>query len=325
MSKKAEHSGKHDIPTITHYNKLQQSQIISKQTGRARTNLVSLLHQNLRSIGNSADQLEMLLSIHSDCHFLCVTEHWKSIDQLKEHNLRGYYLVNSYCRQEGQHGGSAVYARHNLHGLPRDDLSSLSVCNVIECAASEFRVPGAIILVMSVYRPDTDIDAFFVKMEEILNKVDHEDYIILISGDFNIDIRKNTRHSAYLLSLLSSYGLFPSTREYTRITDQTKSCIDNIYTNIKDFTCQVLHTHISDHTAQKITFGIDVNPGVEYCTVRNFSDENVVQFKNMLSQHNWNNLYLCNELSVTEQYQEFMNTFIPIFNACFPKKKGKKM
>lgn len=302
----------------------EQKDSQSGETGtKMRTHLVSMIHQNLRSLGNSVDMLQVLLNSNKDCHFLCVTEHWKSSLQLESYRLLGYELISSYCRNEGEHGGSAVYAKSGMQGRPRNDLTDSSVYKTIECAAAEFKLFNMKIIVLCIYRPDTVSDIFLHKLEEILLKIIQEKCLIFIAGDFNIDIKKEDKLSSDFLLLLNSYNLYPTVLEYTRITSETRSCIDNIYTNTEQFTSRIIHTHISDHTAQKVTFEINENLRNTFYKKRSFNLETKINFVELLSHETWQDVYSCNERDVNRQWQGFMNTFVPIFNECFQFKSFK--
>ena len=97
---------------------------------------------------------------------------------------------------------------------------------------------------------------FFDKLEKLLCRCDKNN--ITIAGDFNVDFLIKNKNSLRLMSVLNSFGLKHTIKEPTRITQTTQKCIDNILTNFRvDLTSTVLHSHISDHTAQKITFNIE--------------------------------------------------------------------
>lgn len=98
---------------------------------------ISLIHQNVRSIGNSVDLIEDFLHEHQSCKFLCISEHWKTDDQLSDFAICDFNLAAKYCREEGEHGGVAVYVHKEINCKPRKKLTNLSVSKVFECAVAE--------------------------------------------------------------------------------------------------------------------------------------------------------------------------------------------
>ena len=106
----------------------------------------------------------------------------------------------------------------------------------------------------------------------------------MIAGDFNVDFLIKNKNKLRLMSVLNSFGLKHTIKEPTRITQTTQKCIDNILTNFReDLTSVVLHSHISDYPAQKITFNIkkELNTFIQK---RYFSNDNKIKFKKLLSE-----------------------------------------
>ena len=72
--------------------------------------------------------IEDLLLENRDCSVLCVTEHWKTAEQLGTYGIRGLNLVSSFCREmENRHGGSAIYLKDTLEFKVRQDINNVSV------------------------------------------------------------------------------------------------------------------------------------------------------------------------------------------------------
>ena len=63
-----------------------------------------------------------------------------------------------------------------------------------------------------------------------LDKINKEKKTILLLGDFNIDLLKMNIDSniSYFLDIMGSYDLLPQIMLPTRITDNSKTLIDNI-------------------------------------------------------------------------------------------------
>jgi len=70
---------------------------------------------------------------------------------------------------------------------------------------------------------------------------------VIFSGDFNIDVLKCNSTSVKYLDKILSHNLHQIVNCPTRITHKTRSCIDNIITNINKAKSMVCHHQISDH------------------------------------------------------------------------------
>lgn len=281
------------------------------------------MHQNVQSVGNCIDELNVFLSNYEECMFLCISEHWKTEVQLTAYGIENFYLVSCFCRQENEHGGSAIYARKSIQCKERTDIKAFSVSGQFECSACEWKINKEKIIVMSIYRPPTgDINIFNNNLEEVLCLVCQENAIIIVAGDFNIDLLVDNRNSSDLCSLFSSFNIYPTFLEYTRITSNSKTCIDNIFTNYENvYDAEVIHSLISDHTAQKLNMEINKSMSPNFVYKRIFNDSNKKEFIIKLSQTDWNTIYEIEKHNVNNQWERFMNIFMTVFEDTFPLKK----
>lgn len=163
------------------------------------------------------------------------------------------------------------------------------------------------------------------KIEEtLITKTFNESSLIFIAGNFNINIKVSDKCALDFLSLLSSFDVYPSVTDYTQVSRTSKSCIDNIYTNCKSYTAEILNNHISDHVAQKLVFYSEAYSNVRTTyTKRLFNQENRERFRQTLADQDWLDVFNQNESDVNRQWENFMQTLLPIFNQCFPLKQMK--
>ena len=70
-------------------------------------------------------------------------------------------------------------------------------------------------------------------------------------GDYNINLLQHETHSSTdsFLNIMISHGLLPSITKASRVTNETASLIDNIFTNVGTSHCKsaLLYGDISDH------------------------------------------------------------------------------
>lgn len=129
-----------------------------------------VIHQNIQSIGTSLLGLESFAREHK-ADLIAVTEHWKSVEQLQNYQIDGYRLCSSYCREINKHGGSAIYARHNLICDPNKYFESHSIPKVFECSCVQIKTCNTRVMILCIYRsPSGDIDLFIEKLSIILDK-----------------------------------------------------------------------------------------------------------------------------------------------------------
>lgn len=252
-----------------------------------------------------------------------VTEHWKTVEQLKTISINNYDLAGQWCIGENQHGGAAVYVRRGVKHIHRSELSKCSVQGEMECAVVECELHNRKYILVSIYRPcNGNKEIFFDLLEGLLIAINKENKIIIIGGDFNIELREENRFRTELISIFDSFSLVKHISEDTRITHNTNSCIDNIFSNLTEtVNSSIIFNHISDHSAQKICFKVEVDKYVKYKQIRLYSNEAKQDFFNELGNQNWLNVFSFETDDVNGQWNCFFTIFSHIFEKYFPKKK----
>ena len=89
-------------------------------------------------------------------------------------------------------------------------------------------------VIASIYRHShNNFNEFFQYLENCLSQVVKENKELYICGDFNFDLLKiDTDHyTQHFFNLLCSYGFLPHILQLTRVTDNTATVIDNIFSN----------------------------------------------------------------------------------------------
>ena len=264
--------------------------------------------------------MEDLLEENLECKVLCVTEHWKTTTQLENYGIVGYNLITSFCRkEENRHGGSAIYANKNIQCITRKDINSVSVEGIFECCGCECRIQNKRIIVICLYRPPNgNINDFLSRIESVLSICMEGGSIVICAGDFNLDFLSTNKKVLELLSIINSFNMKHVIKEHTRVTAASRTCIDNILTNFNgNYITQVLQSHISDHTAQKLVIYLDAKTN-HFIEKRSFSEINKKRFKAKLLDRDWSSLYMVERTQVNDQWNCFMNIILTDFNECFP-------
>ncbi|KAG5872292.1 hypothetical protein JTB14_022614 [Gonioctena quinquepunctata] len=174
--------------------------------------------------------------------------------------------------------------------IKQSKVTSLSTTGICECSVSEFKVHGSKFLIMSVYRPCSgDINDFLANMDEVLLKCLNNNSIIVAAGDFNIPMHNDNKDKENFFALMNSYNLFPTVKDFTRVTSTSQSLID-IFTNSKEYSVEVFHNWISDHTAQKIIYYVK-RQNKQHIVKRVFNQRNKDNLKKKIEKVTWAEVY----------------------------------
>lgn len=109
----------------------------------------------------------------------------------------------------------------------------------------------------------------------------------VICGDVNVNLLNadSDKRANALINLFTEYNMRPTISEPTRYSRTCESCIDNIFTNIDQFSVNVINNTISDHTFQVFSTTCDENKGSGvWQKNRDFSNNNIERFIHELSK-----------------------------------------
>ncbi|KAI5716521.1 hypothetical protein M8J76_007997 [Diaphorina citri] len=293
-------------------------------------NVLTILHQNLQSIGTTGKkvpELEVFLShlertesLSPD--ILCFTETWMSEKTAPCINIPGYENTSSFYRKHTTGGGVSIFTRSALKFIP------LPIG--IGCVEYSFEYTVAVnadagIVILGVYRsnnPRGSIDVFFDLLEKVLEKVKTFRCMILC-GDFNIDFL--TPHSARtrFSTLLNSFNLKTTVSTPTRVTPTTSTCIDNICVNLPPSKIlndvRNFYSGIGDHKFAQVVC-LEAQPLQNNTKVftRVYPPKKIPKFLENISNIDFSPIYSTND--VNDKLSIFYNLLLPTFNHYFPYK-----
>ena len=292
---------------------------------------------NVQSLPSKFSEFEEFVNVLSrnECSpdFICLQEIWQIPDensiQLKNYNFE--YI----CRSNGvQGGGVGIFVRKGIRYSIIKEKSTF-VDKVIETLFIEVTEGTSKYIVGSVYRPNSKHKnmTFNEQMNEFHElfslQIAHFTSLkipIFILGDFNYDILKYNNVNNYFVKkyvdMFTSYGLLQLISKPTRCTPTSATLLDHILTNSinNEHKSGILTSKISDHfpvflISEKKRF----SEPVKFLNVRDFSDRNILQFKEDLSRISWNNVY--NQNDVCGSYDQFYETFSTLYELRFPPRK----
>lgn len=113
-------------------------------------------------------------------------------------------------------------------------------------------IPSLKCSIICLYRvPHSNLVTFFNKLELLLYTLTKNNKLVIIAGDINIDILKNTEVTIKYKDILLNYNF----KLHINLPTRQKSCIDHILSNLNGVEGKILHLYLSDHeTAQMLTF-----------------------------------------------------------------------
>ena len=289
---------------------------------------LSLLHLNIRSLPRNLEQFTNLLSCLSlKFSMIGLSETWLTQNSSFT-DIPGYNFINQ--NREGKAGGGvAIFLSDSLEFKMRDDLN-FNNHDLFEALFIEVQIPhGKNIIAGVVYRPpNNNSDAFLAEYNKIISLISKENKLYYIMGDFNLNLLNSESHSptGEFLDTMLSKMLFPLISKPSRITANTASLIDNIFTNdYAQIKCGLLFTDISDHfpvfSLSKSTSTSDSSEN-ESNFIRNFKTANRTKFDAMLRNKDWTELYSLGDPN--EAYNAFSKSLIEIYNNCFPLEKPSR-
>lgn len=278
---------------------------------------VSVFHVNIQCLSNKVDQLSLFL-LNNSYNVVCLSEHWLTEAALKLINLPGYKLSSYFCRCNYKHGGVAIFVK-NKHKVRYVSLDPpMSELDAGFCAVDLIDIKT---LIITLYRsPDGNFENFLLLLEKHLSKCLSKHKRLILLGDFNVNFRGCSSNLTDLICLIQSFGLETCISDFTRVTEFSATCIDNILTNLGDgFVTGVIDPCLSDHMGQFIVVRGHMSPPKTVWR-RNISTHGIEKIKDSLSLTNWS--FFDNPNYSVDDLSDFLvNTFKGLIETHLPLKK----
>lgn len=282
---------------------------------------------NVQSLNaQTIELLEMDINIYHDIKFLCLTETHSKIDSIKMKQINGFSLSSFFCRNVYEKGGVAIYSKLNLN-VHKINLDRYCIDKHFEICAISYKdsCRNSTTIILTCYRsPTGDIKIFLTNIASVLEDLYKPNINIILCGDFNLDSSTHSKHRTdfnCLKNILLTFNLHPVVGWPTRVTINTSTTIDNIFSNILDnsLAC-VVDNVISDHRTILLELNTEnVNSKLQTRqSKRFFSDNSIRDFSLALQMESWSHVY---ELyTFDDAFDCFYNIFISYFNKYFPLK-----
>lgn len=283
-------------------------------------NINFILYLNVQSINNKQNVLEVELN-NENPMFISITETWLKEFEVSNFPINGYHVVHSYCREIYKGGGTALWAKNGLETTPLC-ISKLNVEKDFEYCGCEYKNMTSCHRIITIYRsPTGNFQNFCAKLQELLDEIFTVNVCLWVTGDFNIDFKTLSREREEVLDIFAQYGLNSIVEQDTRVTAQSCTRIDNIFSNIETES-KVKDTPLSDH--RYITVKVNHNLYTDRKNMkagRNYSKKNKQKFSQLLKNENWDVLY--NHKTCNDKYNKFESIVQNHFLNAFPLQNQK--
>lgn len=278
------------------------------------------MHQNIAGILGKQDIVQVVLNSLQDnrrkVDILCLSEHFMKSGSESNLRLHGFRLADWFSRPGQKRGGVCILCREDIKYKKLTFPKELSSEFTFECCGIE--VLGHDCIIICLYRiPKSDTSIFLNKLEVLLNKLQTKiKKIIIIAGDFNIDVLKKSTGLDEYRRILQNYNFTLHILKPTR----RNACIDHIISNVPDATGDIIPLGLSDHeTGQLLTIPtghMELYRKPHFIFKRDLSTENMEKFLDCISNISWFDVYTENDVNMA--FDNFHKTFVLYYTLCFP-------
>ena len=294
----------------------------------------SLFHLNIASLSLHFENLDSALcSLDKQFDVIGISEtRIQSITGSSSNlNISGFSFEDSPT--ECSAGGTGLYISENLVYERRSDLEMYKKNELESTFIEIIYKESSNIIVSCIYRhPSMPLNEFNDDfLQPLITKLSAEhNKRIYLMGDFNVDLLKADRHlnSSTFLDILESNNFSPKIILPTRVTSNSRTLIDNIFTNQLDqntFSGN-LDLSISDHLPQFLVTSKCPAPITKKhnIMVRNMRDFDQNKFISDIRNTDWDRLLNCDQGDINHSFDSFLNKFNNILDNHAPLKKANK-
>ena len=283
---------------------------------------LNIFHSNVNGLESKLGNLhEFLSSSNHKMDILSITETSETeIGFLKNVDLEGYEKFHTASKSSK--GGTAIYINNKLDVVERNDLKIEH--DEFEGTWVEIKNTNSINIISGcIYRhPHNNFNDFFNYLDKCLGKLAKENKEVYISGDFNFDLLKINSDpiTENFFNIMCSYGFLPNIFQPTRVTENTATVIDNIFSN--SIHNNIISGNILLTLSEYFSQFISVNRGkIDYkkseVFIRDYSKFSSESFRDDISIQNWNYTYD----NVNDSFNDFYHKLDGSVNRHAPLKK----
>ena len=235
---------------------------------------------------------------------------------------------------ESSAGGALIYIADYLTYKQRKDLTKQTYkSKELESIFIEimYKKKKNVIVGCLYKHPFMSIDEFNDEfLLPLLEQASKENKQLILLGDFNINLLKSETENSVsnFLDILGSFSMLPQIIFPTRITNTSKTLIDNIFTDSSNFQISSgnLTYHISDHLPQFSIFkNMNINSNLKHNNFkRNWSSFDQEKFILDFFEINWKDKLNLNERNIDLSFDNFYKIINNLLDTHIPLKKLTK-
>jgi len=275
-----------------------------------------IIHQNIRSFNRNFDEFSALLdSIDSRFHVIVFTETWFAADSTID--ISGYIGYHSY-RTGRLGGGVSIYIHRSLSST---QLYPLTVnCELYEVCAAQIVLDKCKLYIIGMYLAPNNVE-FDLRLTSLVTLLENSNILhglVYMAGDFNVNMLSSTAKSRQFSDAMRSLSLLPLINLPTRVTHDSETLIDNIWSNQNAHVAAgVLTANVTDHFPIFTILCFDVG---NRCTTKMFRDHSEVALAKFVSdlEDFTANYTRDNNYDINVSLKYFLDQLMQIYNTCCP-------
>ena len=238
----------------SNYDDIDQLQTLKEFTEKSS---LSLFHLNTCSFSKNMDDIEHLIqSTKNDFDIIAVSESRINKNKLPPIDISIPNYTYEFCTTEANADGTLIYIRNHLSYKTRNDLKIYKSLQLESTFIEICNPKKTNIIIGCIYKhPNMNNNEFNDDfLNELLDKISKENKTIFLLRDFNINLLNYDIHppTNEFLDSLSSHYFLPNILQPSRITTNSKTLIDNIFSNmaVPSIISGDLTASISNHLPQ---------------------------------------------------------------------------
>src|SRR6218665_2944796 len=289
---------------------------------------LSVMHLNCRSLRHKVPEVNILLG-QTEVTILALTETWLDPDTATTISIPGYNFIHK-SRSDGRWGGVGFFIKSGIEFHQIESEWSKSKADAYESMFVKLKQKtGKDITVGVIYRPPGDgLDLFNQEFDSLLCHLSRTKSNAFITLHYSIDLLKVNTHTPtqIFFNSLTSNRFLPMILRPTRITNDTATLIDKIFTNTlsEQTHSAIIINDISDHlpifTQTKIIRPVQLMDKVPTYEKRIINEITKGDFSNSLSAADWTDVYrACDQGDPSSAYTAFIEKYRSIYESSFPK------
>ena len=289
----------------------------SSNINRSKKNGFEIAHLNIRGLISKIDEIRDLLFINN-FKILCLSETFLNESTPNSIiDVPNYYIIRrDRLRRYG--GGVLCYLHSSVsfeHIAQFDHFMEESITLKIK---PNFQHPY---ILSCVYRPPSSLISWDDQFKTYANECDKLGDELIVIGDFNLDFNNTKSSKKWKATILSPLSLTQIVTDDTRVTENTSTLIDHIYTNKpENLISHVYPVSMSDHYMISATrkLGVKKSSMRNKITFNDYSKFTDQAIECLFSNVNWHNLL--NHTDINDMFEEFNNIFTSLILKMVKKK-----